>query len=120
MSSAYPSMAASGVLSSWLMLATNWFLVLAGDLKILDGLSKFTCSCLHLFEESRVFIRDYSLVRKGIDEFDLTFGEGAYFGAPDTDHANSLAGVHQRDGEHGAITELERILSILGVFACFC
>ena len=45
--------------------------VLAGDLKILDGLSKFTCSCLHLFEESRVLDGDDRLVGESLQEGDL-------------------------------------------------
>src|SRR5262245_39521648 len=88
-------------------------LVLACDLEVVDGLGEFAGSRLHLFKEARVFNRDYGLVRKGIDELDLTFGERA-IGAPNGDRANGLACVDQRDCEHGAITELERMLPALG------
>jgi hypothetical protein len=64
-------------------LATNWRLVLAGNLQILDSLGKFAGACLHLLEEARVFNGDHGLVREGIDELDLAFGERAHFGAPD-------------------------------------
>src|SRR5262245_4704890 len=91
-------------------------LVLACDLEIFDGLGKLTCPRLHLFKKARVFNRDYGLVRKGIDELDLTFGEWAHFAAPNGDHANCLACVDQRDDEQGAPTLLERQFPALGVF----
>jgi hypothetical protein len=94
-------------------------LVLARDLKIFDSFGKLAGSRLDLFEQAGVFNRDYGLVRKGIDELDLTFGEQAHFGAPDYDRANGLARVDQRDAERCAITELECILVALGVFIRF-
>src|SRR5262245_7629370 len=100
-SSAYPRIAASGVLSSWLMLATNcdlWWLAIS---RILDSFGKLAGSRLRLFEKARVFNRDDGLVGEGVDEFDLTFGERAHFGAPDEDYANCLACVDQGHGERG-------------------
>ena len=64
---------------------------------------------MDFFEQARVFNRDHGLVRKGIDEFDLAFGEWADLSAPDEDHANCLTCVDQRDGERGAKAELEGI-----------
>src|SRR5262252_2678375 len=66
---------------------------------ILEGLSRVASACLHLFEKARVFNRDHGLVRKGIDELDLAFGERAHFAAPNYDHANGLACVEQGYGE---------------------
>ena len=60
---------------------------------ILQCLRRIARSRLHLFEKARVFNRDYGLVRKGIDELDLAFGERAHFGPPNEDHANCLACV---------------------------
>jgi hypothetical protein len=86
---------------------------------LLKCFRKLACTSLHLFEKARVFNCDHGLVRKGIDELDLAFCEWAHFGASDGDHADCFACVDQRDGEHGAITELERQLLALGVFICF-
>src|SRR5262245_4816315 len=83
---------------------------------LLKCFRKLACTSLYLLEKARVFNRDHGLVRKGIDEFDLTFGEWAHFGAPNEDYANCLACVDQRHGERGAPTESERILPALGVF----
>jgi hypothetical protein len=65
------------------------------------------------------FNRDYGLVRKGIDELDLTVGERAHFGASDCDHADCFACVDQGDGERGARTGLKCSLPALGVFVRF-
>src|SRR5262245_54280325 len=73
------------------------------DLEIFDGLGEFASPRLHLFEQPRVFNRNYGLVRKGIDELDLAFGERAHFGAPNKDHPNCRACMDQRHGERGAI-----------------
>jgi len=76
-------------------------------------------ACLLRLEQPRVLDRDHGLVRKGIDELDLAFGERAHFGASDGDDADCFACVDQRDGKHGANTELERTLAALGVFIRF-
>src|SRR5262245_18393563 len=81
-------------------------LMLAGDLEIFDSFRKLPRSRLYRFEQTRVFNRDYGLVRKGTDELNLTLGERAHFGAPNVDHPNCLACVDQRDGEHSAMTVL--------------
>src|SRR5215472_15237429 len=94
-------------------------LVLARDLEVLDGLGKLTRTRLHLLEKPRVFNRDYGLVRKGIDELNLTFSERAHFGAPNENRANCIACVDQRDGQRSAKTHLKRYLLALGVFICF-
>src|SRR5262249_15808924 len=94
-------------------------LVLACDFEIFYGLGKLAGACLHLFEQPRVFNRDYGLVRKGIDEVDLTFVEWAHFAAPNEDRPNCLARVDQWHGERGAKTELERNLPALGIFIRF-
>src|SRR5262249_5506723 len=65
-------------------------LVLAGEFEVFDGLGKLAGSRLHLFEQARGFDRDYGLIRKGIDELDLKFGERTHFGAPNEDHPNCL------------------------------
>src|SRR5262249_16370787 len=70
-------------------------------------------------EQARVLDRDHGLVRKGIDELDLTFGERAHLGAPDEDCTDCLACVDQGDGECGAKTHLKRYLLALGEFICF-
>src|SRR5262245_66346473 len=49
---------------------------------LLEGFPQLAVPSLHLFEEARVFNCDDGLVRKGIDELDLAFGERAHFGAP--------------------------------------
>src|SRR5215467_3100623 len=77
-------------------------LVLARDLKIFDSFGKLTGSGLHLLKKPRVFNRDHGLVRKGIDELDLAFGERAHFAAPNEDHPNCLACVNQKNYEHRA------------------
>src|SRR5262249_49632165 len=48
---------------------------------------------LHLLEQPRVLDGDHGLVRKGIDELDLAFGERANFGATNDDRSDCLAGV---------------------------
>src|SRR5262245_10178928 len=68
-------------------------LVLACDFQILDSFGKLPSACLYLFEQPRVFNRDYGLVSEGIDELDLTFGERAHFGPPKDDHPNCLPRV---------------------------
>src|SRR5262245_22499096 len=78
-------------------------------------LGKLPCPRLHLFEQARVLDGDYDLVRKSIDELDLTFREWAHFGAPNEDHPNCLACVDQRDGERGAISELKRARGHRGI-----
>src|SRR5262245_13717899 len=92
---------------------------LGGGGLLLERLCKIPRPRLHLLKQSRVFNRDHGLVRKGIDELDLTFGEWAHFGAPNDDHPNCLACVDQRDGEQGAKTELKRGLVALGIFIRF-
>src|SRR5262252_4327982 len=94
-------------------------LMLAGDLKVFDGLGKFTCPRLDFFEQARVFNGDYGLIRKGIDELNLAFSEPTYLNTPDEDHANCLTCVDQRDGECGAPTELKRNLPALRVIITF-
>src|SRR5215510_8919986 len=80
---------------------------------IFECFLQLPCPRLHFLEQPRVLDGDHGLVRKGIDELDLTFGERAYFGATDEDHANCLARVDQRDGERGAKTKLECKLATL-------
>src|SRR5262249_48027126 len=82
-------------------------LCLAGDLEVLHVFRKLAGSCLSLFEEARVFNRDYRLIRKSIDELDLPVGKRAHFVTPYQDHPNCLASVDQRDGERGAKTMLQ-------------
>jgi hypothetical protein len=94
-------------------------LVLARDLKIFDSFGKLARPCLYLLEQPRVLDSDHGLVREGIDELNLTFGERPDFAAPNQDHTNCLACVDQRDGERGAITELKRILLALRIFIRF-
>src|SRR5262245_12553752 len=50
---------------------------------------------LQLLKQPSVFDGDHRLVRKGIDELDLTLGERAHFGAPNVDHPNCLACMDQ-------------------------
>jgi len=57
-------------------------LVLAGDLEVFDSFGKFTRPRLHFLEQSSVLDGDHGLIREGVDEFDLAFGEWPYFGAP--------------------------------------
>src|SRR5262245_57282771 len=70
-------------------------------------------------KQPRVLDGDYGLVREGVDEFDLAFGERPYFGAPDEYHADCLASVDQRHSEPRAGTELKRSLPALGVLNRF-
>src|SRR5262245_16848263 len=54
----------------------------AGSGLLLERFGQVAGTCLHLLEKARVFNSDYGLVREGVDEFDLVFGERAHFGAP--------------------------------------
>src|SRR5262249_20635678 len=76
-------------------------------------------SRLHLLEQARVLDGDDGLVRKGIDELDLAFGEWAHFVAPDEDYANCLACVDQWDSERGAKAEWECARPGVGIFITF-
>ena len=58
-------------------------LTLAGNLEIFDSLGKFTRSRLDFFEQASILYCEYSLVREGVDELDLAFGERAHFAAMD-------------------------------------
>src|SRR5215831_435853 len=119
MSSAYPRMAASGVLSSWLMLATNWFLcwlAISRSSTVLASSRVRACTSSNNLVFSMAIT---DLVRKGIDKLDLTFGERAHFPAPNDDHPNCLACVDQRDAERGAKTGLKCSLPAHGVFIAF-
>src|SRR5262249_47451146 len=87
---------------------------------LLKCFRKLSRSRLHLFEQARIFNRDDGLVRKGVDELDLAFGELAYFGAPNEDHPNCLACVDQGDGERCANTKLQSTAPTVGVFIRGC
>src|SRR5262245_13075766 len=99
--------------------APNHLEKLTGYRLLFQGFSQLALASLLRLEQPRVLDGDDGLVRKGIDELDLAFGERAHFGAPYQDHPNCLTCVDQRDGERGAITELERPLPALGVFITF-
>src|SRR5262249_9690851 len=121
MSSAYPRMAASGVLSSWLMLATNWFLCW---LAISRSSTVLASSRVRAWTSSkrRVFsIAITAWSAKGVDEFDLPFGERAHFGAPNGDRPDCLACVDQGDAKHGTpAASFKRKPARFGVFIRFC
>src|SRR5499426_2926839 len=107
MSSAYPRMAASGVRSSWLMLATNWFLCW---LAISRSSTVLASSRVRACTSSKRRVFSIAMTAWSAKVLTSSIGEWAHFGAPNDDHPNCLAGVDQRDGEQGAITELERNL----------
>src|SRR5262249_24112045 len=50
---------------------------------VFKGLLQVAFARLFRLEETRVLDRNHGLVRKGIDELDLTFGERSHFGASD-------------------------------------
>src|SRR5262249_45015008 len=114
-----PRIAASGVLSSWLMLATNWFLCW---LAISRSSTVLASSRVRACTSSKR--RVYSMAMTAWSAKVLTSSiwrsvHGRTFRAPDCDHANRLACVDQWDGERGAITELECKFPALGIFIGF-
>ena len=86
---------------------------------ILQGLCRIAGARLHLLKQSRILNCDDGLIREGIDELDLTFGERANFDAPDEDYADCLASVDQGDGQRGAEASLKGKPPTLGVFIRF-
>ena len=62
--------------------------VLAGDLEVLDGLSKLLGSRLHLLEESCVLNGDYCLIGKRFDQFNLSVRKGRRISFPNEDDSD--------------------------------
>src|SRR4051794_35207254 len=52
---------------------------IAGRRLVLQRLCGLPCPLLHLLEKADVLDRNYGLVGKGLDEFDLAVGEGPGF-----------------------------------------
>ena len=88
-------MAASGVLSSWLMLATNcdlcWLAISSSRLFLGD-----------LLEQPRVLDGDDGLVGEGLDQLDLSLGEWLDLAAGEDDDADNGVLAQQWHAEHGS------------------
>src|SRR4051812_46122058 len=63
---------------------------------------------LHLLEKADVLDRDYGLVGKGLDKFDLAIGEGPGFRSRHCEDANYRSFAHERYTEHSRITSESR------------
>src|SRR5262245_38496181 len=93
-------MATSGVCSSWLILATNWFLCWLSISRSSTVLAKRPR--LHLLEQSRVLYGNDSLVGEGRDKLDLLIAERLHHSAHQHDDAGLVCATEQRDAKYGA------------------
>src|SRR5262245_8309391 len=91
-------------------------LVLARYLKILDSLGKPTGSRLHFLEQARVFNRDYGLVRKGLQQFNLSVDKWAYLRATQDNRPDCFASAKKGYGQYGARTQTPCDRAALRVF----
>ena len=69
---------------------------------------KITVTGLFGFEQTRVLDGDDGLVRKSLEQIDLSVGELTDFGASDSNHADCLIHAHQKDGQ-GTARELNSL-----------
>jgi hypothetical protein len=70
------------------MLATNWVLVLAGELEVLDRLGKLASTCLHLVEKAHILNGNNSLVGERCHQVELLVGERLNLGPHERKNTN--------------------------------
>ena len=77
----------------------------AGRSLLLERFRELAIARLHFIEEPRVLDRDHGLIREGLEQRYLRFGERLDLGASHPDYANGLAFPKQRDREHGPVAD---------------